>query len=138
MSRPIGFEPESWGYHGDDGQCVAQHIGSKHFGQPYNPGDIIGCGVNFRDRTAFFTKNGARTRLSSGLEIMSLLTNCATADKQDAFTNITKSKLYPAISMKRSGEHVRANFGQTPFVYDINQFMKVSFATGVLGLRTVH
>jgi Ran-binding protein 9/10 len=26
--------------------------------------------------------------------------------------------------MKRNGEHVRANFGQTPFLYDIDGMMK--------------
>jgi hypothetical protein len=58
LSRPVGWEPESWGYHGDDGRCfTGQNIG-KHFGPVFNTGDVIGCGVNFRDHTAFFTKNG--------------------------------------------------------------------------------
>ncbi|KAK0387185.1 hypothetical protein NLU13_5498 [Sarocladium strictum] len=106
MSRPIGWEPESWGYHGDDGQCLTAHSVGKYYGQPFNAGDVIGCGVNFRDNTAFFTKNGARLH------------------KLDPFANISRGKLYPAISLKKAGEHVRANFGQTPFVYDINQLMR--------------
>lgn len=58
LSRPVGWEPESWGYHGDDGRCfTGQNIG-RPFGPVFNSGDVIGCGVNFRDHTAFFTKNG--------------------------------------------------------------------------------
>lgn len=58
LSRPVGWEPESWGYHGDDGRCfTGQNIG-RNFGPVFSTGDVIGCGVNFRDHTAFFTKNG--------------------------------------------------------------------------------
>jgi hypothetical protein len=35
-----------------------------------------------------------------------------------------KGKMYPVIGMKKTGEHIRANFGQTPFVYDIDGMMK--------------
>ncbi|KAF3013941.1 hypothetical protein E8E14_003518 [Neopestalotiopsis sp. 37M] len=35
-----------------------------------------------------------------------------------------KGKLYPFIGMKRNGEHVRTNFGQTPFNFDIDSMMK--------------
>lgn len=60
LSRPVGWEPEAWGYHGDDGRCfTGQNIG-RHFGPLYNANDVIGCGVNFRDNTAFFTKNGVK------------------------------------------------------------------------------
>lgn len=60
LSRPVGWEPESWGYHGDDGRCfTGQNIG-RPYGPTFNSGDVIGCGVNFRDHTAFFTKNGIK------------------------------------------------------------------------------
>ena len=35
-----------------------------------------------------------------------------------------KGKLYPSIGLKKNGEHIRANFGQTPFVYDIDGMME--------------
>lgn len=58
LNRAPGWEPESWGYHGDDGHCFqAQNVG-KHYGPTFGYGDVIGCGVNFRTGTAFFTKNG--------------------------------------------------------------------------------
>ncbi|RSL66965.1 hypothetical protein CEP54_003523 [Fusarium duplospermum] len=104
LSRPVGWEPEAWGYHGDDGRCfTGQNIG-RHFGPLYNANDVIGCGVNFRDSTAFFTKNGVKIGT--------------------AFHDVIRGKLYPTVSLKKPGEFIRANFGQTPFVYNIDDLMR--------------
>ena len=126
MSRPIGWEPESWGYHGDDGQCMtAQGVG-KYYGQPFGAGDVIGCGVNFREKTAFFTKNGARLSTPQAPTTHSSQRDPdLVTDKQDAFSNI-KGTLYPAVSLKKAGEHVKVNFGQYPFIFDIDSYMRVS------------
>ncbi|KKY31987.1 putative ran-binding protein [Diaporthe ampelina] len=99
LNRAPGWEPESWGYHGDDGHCFqAQNVG-KHYGPTFGYGDVIGCGVNFRTGTAFFTKNGHYLGI--------------------AFREV-KGKLYPSVGLKKTGEHVRVNFGQTPFLFDID------------------
>ncbi|KAK7698709.1 hypothetical protein SLS64_012320 [Diaporthe eres] len=99
LNRAPGWEPESWGYHGDDGHCFqAQNVG-KHYGPTFGYGDVIGCGVNFRTGTAFFTKNGHYLGI--------------------AFREV-KGKLYPSVGLKKTGEHVRVNFGQTPFMFDID------------------
>ncbi|KUI58493.1 Ran-binding protein 10 [Cytospora mali] len=58
LNRAPGWEPESWGYHGDDGHCFASQSAGKHYGPTFTTGDTIGCGVNFHTGTAFFTKNG--------------------------------------------------------------------------------
>jgi hypothetical protein len=34
--------------------------------------------------------------------------------------------MYPSVGLKRAGEHVRLNFGQEPFVFDIDSVMKAS------------
>ena len=56
-----GWGHRSWGYHGDDGQLFCIDVGSNR-GRPYGPtfgsGDVIGCGVDFGSKSAFFTKNG--------------------------------------------------------------------------------
>jgi hypothetical protein len=42
-----------------------------------------------------------------------------------AFREI-KGKLFPSVGMKKTGEHIRVNFGQSPFVFDIDGMMSVS------------
>lgn len=37
-----------------------------------------------------------------------------------AFTNFKADKVYPSVGMKKPNEHIRVNFGRTPFVFDID------------------
>lgn len=154
LSRPPGWEPESWGYHGDDGNCYSSHNSGKQYGPPFTTGDTVGCGVNFRLGTVFFTKNGVllgepvcltshrrdrRRRytdhvLCSAKLLPPHLSSApglwARADlyhiKGVAFREV-KGKLFPSVGLKKTGEHIRANFGQTPFIFDIDGMMKACF-----------
>ncbi|KAK8211425.1 hypothetical protein M8818_003392 [Zalaria obscura] len=105
LNRLPGWESESWAYHGDDGFSFACTASGKHYGPKFSTMDVIGCGVNFRTNTAFFTKNGNYLG--------------------EAFHSIKTEKLFPSVGMKKPGEHLRVNFGQTPFVYDIDSMMEV-------------
>ena len=58
LARIPGWEPDSWAYHGDDGNIYSGQTTGKHYGTPFTAGDTIGCGINFRTSSAFFTKNG--------------------------------------------------------------------------------
>ncbi|KAI1129163.1 ran-binding protein [Nemania abortiva] len=103
LARPPGWEQESWGYHGDDGDIYSGSNVGKRYRDTFTAGDVIGCGVNFRTGEAFFTKNGN--------------------DQGRAFRDI-KGKLYPAVGIKKAGELIRVNFGQTPFVFKIDQVIE--------------
>jgi len=103
LNRLPGWETDSWGYHGDDGHSFCCQGTGKKYGPQFTAGDIIGCGVNFRDGTAFYTKNGN--------------------DLGVAFKDI-KGKLFPFVGMRTYGEHVRVNFGATPFIYDIDYHIR--------------
>lgn len=41
------------------------------------------------------------------------------------FVSLLQSNLYPTVGLQTPGEVVEANFGQKPFVYDIEEVMKV-------------
>ena len=58
LSRIPGWEPDSFAYHGDDGQIFNNTTTGKNYGPKFGTLDVIGCGINFRRNTAFFTKNG--------------------------------------------------------------------------------
>jgi len=58
LSKPPGWELDSWAYHGDDGFSFCHTPSGKSYGQKFGSSDVIGCGVNFRTNSAFFTKNG--------------------------------------------------------------------------------
>uniref|UniRef100_A0A8C9SAQ9 RAN binding protein 9 n=1 Tax=Scleropages formosus TaxID=113540 RepID=A0A8C9SAQ9_SCLFO len=97
MNRLPGWDKHSYGYHGDDGHSFC----SSGTGQPYGPtfttGDVIGCCVNLINNTCFYTKNGH---------------------------SLGRPNLYPTVGLQTPGEVVDANFGQHPFVFDIEDYMR--------------
>ncbi|RDW27872.1 hypothetical protein B0I72DRAFT_22730 [Yarrowia lipolytica] len=110
LTKPPGFETESWGYHSDYGNVMCCQGTSKDYGPSFNqPGDVVGCCINFKKREAFFTKNGMP------------LTK--------AFSDLPSDPLYPAIGVKKKstnspGARIKANFGGSgPFVFDIKQYV---------------
>ena len=58
LNRLPGWEPESWAYHGDDGMAFSSSSSGRVYGPKYSTMDVVGCGVNFRTGSIFFTKNG--------------------------------------------------------------------------------
>lgn len=59
LSRLPGWDKCSYGYHADDGKafCGASNAG-EDYGPTFTTGDVIGCGLDFVDKTIFYTKNG--------------------------------------------------------------------------------
>ena len=45
----------------------------------------------------------------------------------NAFRDLKDINVYPSVGMKRPHAQVTVNFGQRPFVFDIDDMMKVSF-----------
>lgn len=41
-----------------------------------------------------------------------------------AFNGVKGDRLFPSVGMKKPGEHLRINFGKTPFVFDIDRMME--------------
>lgn len=68
-------------------------------------GDVVGCGIDFSTGQAFFTNNG---RLIGPV-----------------FNNLTSAgELYPTVGLRTPNESIRANFGQDPFMFDIESHVE--------------
>ncbi|RIA98129.1 concanavalin A-like lectin/glucanase domain-containing protein [Glomus cerebriforme] len=103
LNRLPGWEIDSWGYHGDDGHSFCCSGTGKPYGPTFTTGDTIGCCLNFRDGTAFYTKNGKHLGI--------------------AFRDL-KGELYPSIGLRTQGESIEVNFGNRSFKYAIEHYMK--------------
>uniref|UniRef100_A0A6P4FAH3 Ran-binding proteins 9/10 homolog isoform X1 n=1 Tax=Drosophila rhopaloa TaxID=1041015 RepID=A0A6P4FAH3_DRORH len=97
MNRLPGWDKQSYGYHGDDGNSFSSSGNGQNYGPTFTTGDVIGCCVNFVNNTCFYTKNG----IDLGIAFRDLPT-----------------KLYPTVGLQTPGEEVDANFGQEPFKFD--------------------
>lgn len=104
LDRLPGWENESWAYHGDDGKIFFGESTGKTYGPQFTIHDTIGCGINFWTGCAFFTKNG----LDLGI----------------AFRELKNVRPFPSVGMKKhSGAWAAVNFGQRPFLFDIDGMM---------------
>jgi len=55
---PAGWDKQSYGYHGDDGNSFCSSGQGEPYGPTFSTGDVIGCCVNLIENTCFYTKNG--------------------------------------------------------------------------------
>ena len=99
-----GWDFASYGYHSDDGGMFhGKGLPPQHGRPPYGPGDTVGCGLEYKSRRIFFTKNGKF--LGYG------------------FSNIGKdvveSGLYPTVGVD-SECPIFVNFGERPFYFDLD------------------
>ncbi|KAF2277031.1 ran-binding protein [Westerdykella ornata] len=105
LHRMPGWEPDSYGYHGDDGHIFNHNQSGRAYGPKFGSQDTIGCGIIFKTRQIFFTKNGYPLGT--------------------AFKDVnTEKRYYPVIGVKKNGETLKANFGQEPFVFDIDKMVQ--------------
>lgn len=102
LSKIPGAEPSTWGYHSDDGRVSASQGPGKQYGPKIAEKDVIGCGINFRKNSVFYTRNGVPLGT--------------------AFQDVRGSALYASIGL-RSGEHVTTNFGHKEFYFDIDKYV---------------
>ncbi|CAB4384715.1 SPRY-domain-containing protein [Rhizophagus irregularis] len=103
-----GWNERSYGYHGDDGlKFISDGNRGYDYGPLYTTDDTIGCCVNFFNNTCFYTKNGIHLGV--------------------AFDDISGGELYPTFGMRNPKAYIEVNFGQNPFVFDIDQYAKRIF-----------
>ncbi|KAF9601450.1 hypothetical protein IFM89_020217 [Coptis chinensis] len=104
MRRQPGWDPNSYGYHGDDGLLYRGQGKGESFGPTFTSGDTVGgddcvddvvycCAVD-----VLCSKNGK-------------LVGPVCKD--------VKGPLFPTIAVHSQNEEVNINFGQHPFVFDV-------------------
>ncbi|KAG2422582.1 hypothetical protein HXX76_015910 [Chlamydomonas incerta] len=92
LTRLPGWDPHSYGYHGDDGNAFAGSGTGRPYGPGYGAGDVIGVLYDRSNRSISYFKNG----LPLG----------------PAFRDVAESApLYPCVGLRTRGEEVMANFG---------------------------
>ena len=97
--RLPGWDSESYGYHGDDGGLF--HGNGRQiseYGTRFGIGDIVGCGINYKTKTIFFTLTGVHLG--------------------DAFHNVS-GILYPTVGIDAQ-VNITFNFGRKPFKFQLN------------------
>eukprot|EP00038_Savillea_parva_P031779 m.90395 g.90395 ORF g.90395 m.90395 type:complete len:431 (+) comp9858_c0_seq2:253-1545(+) len=104
-NRLPGWEKNSYGYHGDDGNAFSCSGTGNEYGPQFTTNDVIGCCVNYFDFTCFYTKNGTKLPIAF-----------RDIDRKDEGKPV---RLYPCVGLRTPNEAIEANFGQTPFVFDI-------------------
>ncbi|PKK47724.1 hypothetical protein CI102_7111 [Trichoderma harzianum] len=98
----LGWVKGSWGFHGQNGYVYQGSRRGRPYAKPYSSGSTIGCGVDFNNRSIFFTVDGEFK---------------GRAFKDD---NI-RGHLYPAVFLHpgNASTKIVANFGHQEFKYII-------------------
>ncbi|RUS16252.1 concanavalin A-like lectin/glucanase domain-containing protein, partial [Endogone sp. FLAS-F59071] len=109
-------------YYDDDHWCYNTHTGTvdrksrenRKFGPKLYMGDTIGCGINFKAKSIFFTMNGKL--LGEFFKFAHICT---------AFKTISlRYPLYPFVTLNNPGDQVEANFGAHAFMFDVLKYKK--------------
>jgi hypothetical protein len=107
LDRHPGWHATSYGYHGDDGRTFFSSGTGSPWGPRFTEGDTVGLGINFESGEVFFTKNGQFLGV--------------------AFTRCPQKPFYPAVGMTSYGESIRANFGDSPFLFHFETRALIQF-----------
>ena len=91
LDRLPGWEPHSYGYHGDDGHVFSGRGSGRAYGPVFGTGDWVGIIFNRVERTISYTKKG----LDLGV----------------AFQNVNEDRLFPTVGFRTPDEEIVANFG---------------------------
>ncbi|CAF0796475.1 unnamed protein product [Adineta ricciae] len=102
LNRLPGWDKGSYGYHGDDGRLFCSSGNGVAYGPTFTTGDYVGCCVNFIENSCFYTCNGY---------------NIGTSFKD------IPPEIYPTVGLQTPMEAIEANFGLSPFKFDIEKYM---------------
>ena len=84
-------------------------------------GDTIGCGIDFTTHKVFYTKNGSLLSRFALWRYLSVWLIFIGASFESVGRNMD---LYPTVGLQYPSEPIRTNFGQEPFIYDIDSHVQ--------------
>eukprot|EP01122_Echinamoeba_exundans_P007520 TRINITY_DN2336_c0_g2_i4.p1 TRINITY_DN2336_c0_g2~~TRINITY_DN2336_c0_g2_i4.p1 ORF type:complete len:954 (-),score=97.34 TRINITY_DN2336_c0_g2_i4:65-2926(-) len=93
-----GWLKGSYGFHGDDGSVFHASGHGRIYGSRWEAGDVIGCGVNFKTKEIFWTRNGQFLGI--------------------AYRGVSCPELWPTCGVRNPLAKLKFNFGASPFVFD--------------------
>ncbi|KAH3762458.1 Ran-binding protein 9 [Pelomyxa schiedti] len=106
-SQP-GWTTSGYGYHGDDGNKFHAAGYGSEWGPTFTKNEVIGCGVDFKTNSIFYTKNGQMLGI--------------TFKVHQHHTPMNALCVY--VGLHSADEQVELNFGVTkPFVYHTSNFV---------------
>jgi hypothetical protein len=101
-----GWKPDSLAYHSDDGSAWASRQRRCAYAPKFGVGDVVGCGIDYRIGTVFYTLNG------NFLGHASVISDAA----------LQSVDWYPTIGLD-SHDFVQCNFGfAEPFSFDLFRY----------------
>ncbi|DBA01319.1 TPA: hypothetical protein N0F65_001824 [Lagenidium giganteum] len=104
VDKQPGWDRNSYGYHGDDGNLFHRHGRGHPFGPSFGVGDTVGCGVR---------RGMAEQRSTACKEVLlDPDRNCVDADVE-----CSHEAWYPIVGLD-CADVIHMNFGQEPFRYD--------------------
>eukprot|EP00166_Cyanidium_caldarium_P001983 ctg_2058.g522 len=130
LDRLPGWERNSIGWHGDDGHIFRDSGMGTAYGPKYGTGDIVGCCWNRITGDVYFTKQGALLkRAFRNVGPSRLLPPKPTApanggDGVDSARQRRAESWYPVVGLRTCGEVVEVNFGQQPFLFDLETYVR--------------
>jgi hypothetical protein len=106
LDRLPGWEKDSLGYHGDDGNIFKDSGIGMSYGPNFTTGDTIGLCWNLFKKNIFFTKNGTALKTA-------FFRYCPFNNRQ----------MFPVVGLRTPGESVEVNFSRFKFEFDINSYI---------------
>ena len=107
LDRLPGWEMDSLGYHGDDGNIFKDSGIGIQYGPKFTTGDTIGLCWNLVKKIIFFTKNGFPL--------------------ENAFSKYCPFNCHamvPVVGLRTPGELIEVNFCKNRFEFDINYYIR--------------
>ena len=105
LTNMPGWLENTIGYHGDDGKLLYEECSQRgtasRYGPKFGTNDVVGCGVDMKKRTVFFTINGKYLGT--------------------AVSNLPDKTWYPTVGLHSKNEMVEINFGQDPEINVISR-----------------